>query len=277
MSAEDKEKNAKAEENRKEKLTIELDRSKEIEDLQKQLKDIETEAKAKKAEAEKLAKEKADLETEKNNLTTEKEHLEGTLKTIAEKEFNAKRDALMTRVKTVFGKPEDEKRVKEIQDKLNDPEKGPENLKQTEYMIGVLDEAMQRGKKEAEDAKKLEEDKKKAATGDVKSAPRGGDTAQLSQEQLTGGKKEGEVGYESYEAMIRDLRARARDTRDPAKQAEAEAILRELWKKWSLQVKKDFENRTGQNQAAYEEEKGAGDFENLQKDLKSKPIKKEGA
>ncbi len=277
MSAENDKKDAK-EENRKERITLEVDRSKEIEDLQKQLKDIEAEAKSKKAEAEKLSKEKADLETEKNNLTTEKEHLEGTLKTIAEKEFNAKRDALMTKVKTVFGRPEDEKRIKEIEEKLNDPEKGPENLKQTEYMIGVLDEALQKGKKEAEDAKKLEDDKKKAAqTGDKKAAPRGGDTAQLSQEQITGGKKD-EVGYESYEAMIRDLRARARDPRDPAKQAEAEAILKELWKKWSLQVKKDFENRTGQNQAAYEEEKGAGDFENLQKDLKSKPVtKKEGA
>lgn len=277
MSEEEKKKDAEKE--RKEHLTIEVDRSKEIEDLQNQLKAIEADAKVKKAEAEKLVKEKSDLEAEKNNLVTEKEHLEGTLKTIAEKEFNAKRDVLMSRVKTVFSRPEDEKRIKEIEEKLNDPDKGPENLKQTEYMVGVLDEALQKGKAESEAAKKLEDDKKKAAqAGEKKPAPKGGDTAQLSQEQITGGKQEGEVGYDSYEAMIHDLRVRARDPRDPAKQAEAEAILKELWKKWATQVKKDFENRTGQNQVVYEEEMSEkGDFEKLQGDLKSKPIKKEGA
>jgi hypothetical protein len=276
MSEEDKNKDAE-DKRHKEQVTIVVDRSKELEDLQKQLQAVEADAKAKKAEVEKLTKEKIDSDAEKNNLITEKEHLEGTLKTIAEKEFNTKRNILMARVKTVFSRPEDEKRIKEIEDKLNDPDKGPENLKQTEYMIGVLDEALQKGKVESEAAKKLEDDKKKAAqAGERKPAPQGGDTAPLSNEQITGEKSE-EEGYDSNEAMIRDLNARARDPRDPAKQAEAQAILKELWKKWAMQIKKDFEGRTGQNQTDYTEEKEEGEFQKLQGALKSKPVKKEGA
>ena len=154
---------------------MELDRSKEIDDLQAQLKKIEEEAKKAKADAERLAKEKADVEQEKTNLTTEKEDLAEKLKTIAEKEFNAKKSALMEKVKTVFPNADDEKRVKEIEAKLNDPEHGPQNLKETEYMIGVLDEALKKGKAQSEAEKKAEEDKKKAATAATgQKAPEGG-------------------------------------------------------------------------------------------------------
>lgn len=288
MSAEE---NKKKEENRKEesggetKIRLELDRSKEIDDLQAQLKKIEEEARKAKADAERLAKEKEAVEQEKTNLTSEKEDLSEKLKTIAEKEFNAKKAALMEKVKGVFPNADDEKRIKEIETKLNDPEHGPQNLKETEYMIGVLDEALKKGKaqseaekKAAEDAKKAEEDKKKLGAG--QKAPEGGSTAVLGEEQKTGGtagKKE-EVGFDTYEAMIRELRSRARDPRDPARQAEAQALLDELWKKLAMQIKKDLEGRTGQNQIEYEEGKDKqGDLETLQKTLKSKPIAKEGA
>jgi hypothetical protein len=273
----EKEKARREEPEHETKIRLELDRSKEIEDLQRQFKVAEEEAKKSKAEVEKLAKEKADLEQEKTNLATEKEDLSEKLKTIAEKEFNAKKSALMDKVKTVFPNADDEKRIKEIQTKLDDPEHGPQNLKETEYMISVLDEALRKGKAQSEAEKKAEEDKKKAAS--EQKAPTGGETAVLSQAQQTGGNagKKEEVGFDTYEAMIRELRTRSRDTRDPAKQAEAQALLDELWKKLATQIKKDFEGRTGQNQMAYEEGKEKGDLESLQKTLKHKSVTKEGA
>lgn len=225
-------------------VKVEVDRSAEIEALQKELKKIEEEARSHKTQAEKLAQEKAALEQEKGNIMSEKEQLEGTLATIAEKEFKAKREALMSRVTNAFN-PED-KRYKDIEARLNDPEKGPQNLKEIEYTMSILEEAMEKGKKELEAFQKKEEDKQKAGTPPP--APSGGTTATLSEEQLTGGTKQEEEGYDSYEAMITDLVIRSRDSKDPAKQAEAQSVLNELWKKWAIQVHKDFEQHTNLSQ-----------------------------
>jgi len=255
--SENKDKDQSQGNEKEQKVRVVVDRSAEIEALQEQLKKITAEKDAKVLEAEKLAKEKTDLEGTKGNLQTEKEDLEAKLKTIAEKEFNAKKTAVLERVKGVFKDPADEARIKEIESRLNDPEKGPENLKQTEYMMGVLEDSLRKGADEqlkAEKLKKEKEDAAKAATGGK--APEGGETAPLGQAQQTGATvgnaKTGEPSFDSYEAMIRDLRARARDPKDPVKQAEAEAILKELWKKWAKQVKTDFEQHTGKNITTYE-------------------------
>jgi hypothetical protein len=227
---------------KEQKLTIEVDRSSEIAKLQEELKRIEAEAKKAKEEAEHLAKEKEAIEQEKANLLSEKEELQGALTTIAEKEYNAKKEAIMKRVKGVFS--EDDKRLKDIEEKLNDPEKGPENIKEVEFMVGVLEDAMKKGKEEIEKLKKAEEEKaKQQLATSPPPAPVGGTTAMLNEKQLTGGKKE-EEGYESYEAMIRDLRAKARDTSNPEKQAEAEAILKELFKKWAITLRDDLRKKT---------------------------------
>lgn len=245
MSAENN--NQKDGKNNQAQVNVVLDRSAELEALQKQLKDIEAESKKQRESAEKLAEEKKALEQEKTNLLSEKEQLEGDLKLIAEKEFNKKKTALMERVGKAFA-PED-KRLKEIESKLNDPEKGPDNLKEVEYTMGILEEAMAKGKAEIEAIRKKDDDAKKAAedakkAGQAPPPPTGGETAQLNDAQQTGNGKKEEVGYDSYEAMISDFVIRARDTRDPAKQAEAEAILKELWKKWAKNVKSDFEKQT---------------------------------
>jgi prefoldin subunit 5 len=225
-------------------VNVTVDRSAEIEALQKELKKIEEEARGHKTQAEKLAAEKSALEQEKGNLTSEKEQLEGTLATIAEKEFKAKREALMSRVTKAFNP--DDKRFKDIESRLNDPQNGPQNLKEVEYTMNILEEAMDKGKKELEALQKREEEKQKAGTPPP--APQGGTTATLNDQQVTGGKKPDEEGYDSYEAMITDLVVRARDNKDPAKQAEAQAVLGELWKKWAIQVHKDFEQHTNVSQ-----------------------------
>ena len=225
-------------------VNVEVSRSAEIEALQKELKKIEEEARGHKTQAEKLASEKAALEQEKGNLTSEKEQLEGTLHTIAEKEFKAKREALMSRVTKTFN-PED-KRYLDIKARLEDQEKGPQNLKEIEYTMNILEEAMEKGKVEMEAMRKKEEEKAKAGTPPP--APTGGTTATLSQEQITGSSKPAEEGYDSYEAMITDLVVRSKDNKDPTKQAEAQAVLGELWKKWAIQVHKDFEQHTNISQ-----------------------------
>ena len=225
-------------------VNISVDRSAEIESLQKQLRAIEEESRGHKSQAEKLTAEKLALEQEKGNIISEKEQLEGTLATIAEKEFKAKREALMSRVTKAFN-PED-KRFKDIQSRLEDPEKGPQNLKEIEYTMNILDDAMEKGKKDLEALQKREEEKQKAGTPPP--APTGGTTATLSQEQITGGVKPAEEGYDSYEAMITDLVVRSKDSRDLAKQAEAQSVLQELWKKWAIQVHKDFEQHTNVSQ-----------------------------
>jgi DNA repair exonuclease SbcCD ATPase subunit len=225
-------------------VNVTVDRSAEIEALQKELKKIEEEARGHKSQAEKLAQEKAALEQEKGNIISEKEQLEGTLATIAEKEFKAKREALMSRVTKSFN-PED-KRYLDIKARLEDQQNGPQNLKEIEYTMNILEEAMEKGKAEMEAFRKREEEKQKAGTPPP--APSGGTTAMLSQEQLTGGVKKDEEGYDSYEAAITDTIITARDSKDPAKRAEAQSILDQFWKKWAIQVHKDFEQHTNISQ-----------------------------
>lgn len=240
------EKNQSQKDGKDSKITVTVDRSAEIEALQAELAKAKIDADTQRKEAEKLSKEKADLEQVKTNTETEKEDLKAKLEAIAEKEFNAKKDAVLKRVTGVFSKPEDAERAKEITARLNDPEKGPENLRQTEYMINILEENIKKGKEEQEAKAKAEEEKKKAAeAAGEKKAPKGGETATLNQQQ-TGGAGAPPAGnkgtaYESEEAMIRDLKQRSLDPRDPAKQAEAKAILNQLWKKWGIAIKKDYD------------------------------------
>jgi hypothetical protein len=233
----------KKEEKQAPTVSIDITRSAELEAMQKELKRVEEESRGHKAEAEKLAAEKQTLEQEKGNILSEKEQLEGDLAIIAKKEFDAKSGVLLGKAEVAFGSKEDA-RYKEFEKKLNDPEKGPQNLRELEFTMGVLEEALSKGKAEMEKFKKTEEEAKKVGT--TPPAPTGGGTAPLNEQQITGGgaKPQIEEGYDSYEAMLSDLVIRARDPSDPAKQAEAQAVLEEFWKKWAIQVHKDFEQHT---------------------------------
>jgi chromosome segregation ATPase len=231
----------KKEEKQAPTVSIDITRNAEIEALQAELRKIEEEARGHKAEAVKLAAEKATLEEEKNNALSEKEQLEASLTQIAEKEFQAKSLVILGRAESAFGNKED-KRYKEFEARLKDPEHGPQNLKELEFTMGVLEDALTKGKTEMDDFKKKEEEKQKVAA--PAQAPTGGNTAPLNSEQVTGGAPKTEEGYDSYEAMITDLVVRAKDSKDPAKQAEAQAVLQEFWIKWAKQVHKDFEQHT---------------------------------
>jgi hypothetical protein len=223
-------------------VEVQVDRSAEIEKLQADLRKIEEESRGHKANAEKLAAEKSTLEEEKNNALSEKEQLEADLAIIAKKEFEAKSTTVLSRAEAAFGNKED-KRYKEFEEKLKDPERGPQNLRELEFTMGVLEEALTKGKAEMDKLKKTEEEANKV--GNPPPAPVGGGTAPLNDQQVSGGVKPStEEGYDSYEAMLTDLVVRARDPSDPAKQAEAQAVLQEFWIKWAKQVHKDFEEHT---------------------------------
>lgn len=225
----------KDKEDKKGSTTIVIDRSAEMESLQTRLKTIEEEARKTKEEKVALEAAKTQLETEKKAKEEEAEDLKSQLEIIAEKEFTKERNLILDRAKTDFGA--ENPRYKEIEAKLTDPEKGPDNLKETKYMLDILEESMRKGAEAQAALKKLDEDKARAEAASAgQPIPPTGSTVGLT-EQQTGGQ---DAGYESYEAMIRDLRIRSRDPKDPVKQAVAQSVLDELFKKWCIAIKKDY-------------------------------------
>lgn len=216
-------------------VILKVDRSEEMKDLQLQLDKQMAELhkrdeslKAKELELAKITEEKKVVSDENVNIKTQ-------LETIAEKEWIKTKTVVKERVEKLF--PNDEGKVKEIMGKLEDPEKGPENLAMTEYMMKTLEDSINKGRDEERKAKETEAAKAKAeAEAKTKGQPAG------SGVPITGaqtGENQPE-GYENDVALIRDVRRRSRDPSDPIKQAEAQAILDELFKKWVITVKKDF-------------------------------------
>lgn len=198
------------------------------------------EEEAKKAEEEKKTAEEA---LEKTKL--ESEDYKSKLEIVAQREFEKKRNEVLTKAKEVI---KDEKRLKMIEDELTDPEK----VKATEFMLATLDETLKKGAEEARIAEetkiKAEADKKLADEEAKKKAPSG--SVPLSPAQV-GGTPPSEEGYDTYVAMIQDLRRKVRSG-TPEEAAEAEEVLNELFKKWVNAVKKKYEGMRG---IGYEEEK----------------------
>jgi len=258
------------------KLKAELEKiGKEKQEAEKKLKELEDEKEARKAEAEKVEKAKKDAEQKKKDasltdddkvkelekaradikkLEDEKKAIEeknedyfAKLEQISEQEYIKKSEAIIKKAEALFKDPKtgkaDEEKIKDIKTKLEDPEKGPENLKMTEYMLNHLEEMLQKGSEQAQKAEKENKDKKDAEN---KAGKEGGSDAtgqaKLTGQEAAGGTIGGEAPeeWDSYVAMISDLRKRARDPKDPEKQAEAQAQLNELWKRWAELVKADY-------------------------------------
>jgi hypothetical protein len=218
-------------------VTIKVDRTEEMKDLQTQIEKIEAEARKKDEEKKALETELAKEKEEKKTVSEEKDSLKSQLETIAEKEWAKKKTEVKDRTVKLF--PNDENRVKDIMSKLEDPEKGPENLGMTEYMLNTIEDAINKGKEEERKVKEAEVLKAKVeAEAKAKGTPPASGPALTGAQ--TGDNKE-QVGYESEVAMIRDLRRKARDPTDPVKQAEAEAILNELFLKWAKATKSDYD------------------------------------
>lgn len=191
----------------------------------------------KKSEAELKAKmeEIAKSDVEHKKTAEEAEDYKGKLEMIAEKELEKKRVIVKEKAKTLIQDPE---RIKEIETKLKDPEQ----VAATEYMLKVLEDALNKGEEqhktmmEAEKKKAEEAAKVVAASG---AQPPAG-SAPLNDAQKGGAK----TGYDSAEAMVADLRKREHSS-DPAVAAEAKAILDELFKKWASAVKSEFNEMRG--------------------------------
>jgi len=230
---------------------VQIDPEGDINKLQEELEKVTKEAKEAKdalmAEQEKTKT----LGEEKTALTDDKGDLEAKLKLIAEKEYKAKCEIMIAKAKELFKDPKtgevDDARIKEMQTKFDDPEKGPENLKMEEYMIGHLEDMLKKGAEQAKaEDEKTAKEKGEKATATAKAGTEAGSTAtgqaKLGGEVATGEGQGGESPetFDSYVAMVQDLRKRARDPSDPEKQAEAQAQLSELWKKWAKMVKADY-------------------------------------
>lgn len=213
------------------KITVDNEQTKNLLDQLKREEEARKKAEADlKAKTEEQTKEKAEHAKTKE----EAEDYKGKLEMIAEKELDKKRAVVKEKASKLIQDPE---RIKEIEAKLKDPEQ----VAATEYMLKVLEDALNKGEEQhkalldAEKAK-IEEAAKAAASG---GAPPAG-SAPLNAAQ-TGGAK---TGYDSAEAMVADLRKREHSS-DPVIAAEAKAILDELFKKWATAVKQEFNEMRG--------------------------------
>ena len=226
------------------KVDVTVD-SEQMKVILKELQEEKDRAKKAEDEAKKAAEEKKVAEEALEKTKLESEDYKSKLEIVATKEFEKKRNEVIAKAKEVI---KDEKRLKMIEDELTDPEK----LKATEFMLQTLDETLKKGAEEArlaEEARiKAEADKKAADEEAKKKAPAG--SVPLSPAQV-GGAPSSEEGYDSYVAMIQDLRRKVRSG-PPEEAAEAEEVLNELFKKWVGAVKRKYE---GMRDIAYEEEK----------------------
>lgn len=199
----------------------------------KQLEDEKTRAKKLQEDVDKVLADKKASDEALEKSKTESEDYKSKLELIASKEFEKKKTALLDKAKLTI---KDEAKIKAIEAELTDPEK----LKATEFMIDTLNETLKKGEEEAkaaEDAKKkAEEEKKKKG-----SAPAGNVPLTPAQEGQGG---DGEEGYDTYMALIQDLRRKEKNG-TPEEQAEAKVILDELFKKWAGTVRKRFEGIRG--------------------------------
>lgn len=261
---------------------VQVDPEGDITKLQKQLEKVTKEAAEAKEKLEaELAKTKT-LTEEKGTLTEDKGDLEAKLKLVAEKEYKKKCEIMIAKGREIFKDPKtgevDEEKIKDMETKFADPEKGPENLKMEEYMIGHLTKMLKKG---AEEAKTEKEKKAKEAGEKKKATEKAGSEAgakatgqaKLTGEEATGEGQGGETpeSYDSYVAMVQDLRRRARDPSDPEKQAEATAQLKELWLKWAKMTKADYLEAGLKGKEGYSPEKKKHEGKSIRQ------IHKEGA
>lgn len=260
-------------EKRKIDIDVTVD-NKQIKDLLKQL--GEQDKKSEKLQADlKLALEaKTTAETSLEEEKTLKEDAESKLKLIAEERLNAKRTIIMDKAKELIT---DEARLKKIQEGM----KKAEDVKATEFMIETLASSLEEGERQhkellakekldttrktllekypkskdkIEGAENLEAlEKLGTELGEGAGAGAGAGTgegtgtgdegaagqARLNEAQTGGGPT---TGYDSHQAMVYDLRKRSHSD-NPEEAAEASAILDELFRKWSVAVKKQYEGK----------------------------------
>lgn len=224
----------------------------QMEELIGRLKDAERKLTEKTKELETATTGKEKLQEEFDTLKDEAEDYKNKLTIIGKKKLEAKRTAIMEEAKKYI---KDEDRLKIIEEGI----KSPEDVKQTEFLIETLKTTLAEGEKQHKELKDFEKKKKELGAPDtvksMKELEEWEKTKETSKDadptrkpssgtltlegQTAGG---GEEGYDSEAAMIRDLRKRSHD-KDPEVAAEAKAILKEMFVKWSVAVKKQYEGK----------------------------------
>lgn len=223
----------------------------QMEELIGRLKDAE---KKRDELAEKLKTETVDkdkLKEEYDTLKDETDDYKNKLTIIGKKKLEVKRAAIMEKARTLI---KDEERLKIIEDGI----KGPEDVKGTEFLIETLEKTLAEGKKQHEDLVLFEQKRKELGAPDTvksmeelqewqktkKTSTDADPTRKPSSGTLTleGQSSGSEEGYDSEAAMIRDIQRRCH-SKDPEVAAEAKAIKRELFRKWTVAVKKQYDNK----------------------------------
>jgi len=224
-------------------VSVSLDTS-SMEDIIKRLKEEEQKRKEAEEKLSQLSAKETELKQKLEEEVSKREDFETKLKLIAEKKFAEKKGIIEKRAKELI---KDEERVKMILEKLEKPE----DLKATEFLLDTLESSLKIGEKQAkEQEEKEEKEKKEKELAEKNADPQGSSgTAPLTgQSKVEGASTEG--GYDSYVAMIKDLRRKEKSS-NPEEAAEAKAIINEFFKKWARAVKKKYE---GQGRGIYMEE-----------------------
>jgi len=214
--------NGKDEKGKDIKVDVKVD-SKQMEEILERLKAEEQKRKEAEEQLKALAEEKEKLTKITEEKTAEAEDYRSKLQIIAEKEFEAQKKIILEKAKELI---KDEARLKEIEDGLTTVEK----LNQTKYMLEVLTQALT--PKQEKEPPKPEPEPTEPPKPPEK--PKGTAGTVPIEGQTSGG-----VGYDSYEAMIKDLYAKSRSS-DPEVAAEAKSVLDEFFKKWAAAVRAEY-------------------------------------
>lgn len=225
---------------------------KQMEELMGRLKTTEIEKKNLEEQLKTATDGKKELEEELENKKIEADDYKSKLSIMAKKKLEAKKTTMMEEAKKFIKDPE---RLKIIDDGM----KTLEDVKATEFLIATIKETVEEGKRQHDTLQEFEKKKKELGAPDtIKTAeelqewektknlskdadptkkPSSG-TLPFPQTQTGDGRK----GYGSEAAMVEDLRRRSH-SKDPEVAAEAKAILIELFRKWTVAVKKEYEGK----------------------------------
>lgn len=225
--------------------------TKQMEELVGRLKEAELKLNETSGKLETATTGKEALQEEFDKLKDEADDYKNKLTIIGKKRLETKKTAIMEEAKKLIN---DEERLKIIADGI----KTVEDLKGTEFLLETLKTTLDAGKKQHEELVEFEKKKKELGAPDTvksmaeltewektKKASTDADPIHKSSSgtlTLEGQSSGGEEGYDSNAAMIFDLRKRSHD-KDPEVAAEAKAILREMFRKWTVAVKKEYDGK----------------------------------
>lgn len=225
---------------------------KQLEGLIGQIKDKDTEIEKLKKELETTTTDGKGIKTKLEEAESTAEDFKNKLSIIARQELTTRKSALMEEAKKFIT---DEDRLKVIEDGIQ----GPDDLKVTEFLIETIKGTIAEGAKQHETLKVFEERMKTLGAPDTiktmeeldvweKENKASGNADPIRKPSsgtltLAGQTAGGEDGYDSHAIMVRDLRRRSHSA-NPEEAATAKSVLKELFRKWTVAVKKEYEGQS---------------------------------